>query len=589
MSSKIKVLPDHLINQIAAGEVVEEAASALKELLENALDAGSKRIVVTIEKGGYQLLSVVDDGCGMAEDDAVLCFERHATSKIRAVDDLIKLSTMGFRGEALAAIAAVSKTALTTALPNSEERGTKVEIAGGRLLAVGPCGRTQGTSIEVRNLFYNAPARRKFQPSQGASEKAILRLMTAFALGHPNVEFVLQNEEGQLLYVRRIESSWEHAIKKRAEDIFGQDQLLFEQPVQAEERGYSISGFLGPSHLHRAQRSGQYLFVEGRYVTSPLVSRSVREAFSTRLPEGRHPLYVLYLRFPSGDVDVNVHPQKKEVRFRDEAFLNNFIQRALQKSFLRSEYTVREGRPGPILNPSRSLTADLPVILPWEMQEAPEAPTLQDPSDQLELPCEFNDMNIIGLYDKYLIAGGQGFSAESPLFAGKKGEGMVLIDLSLARMRVAYEEFLLPQDAKGGSFQRLLIPCKMQLSKPEAARLEKRLADLRHLGLEIQIIGEREILIEGMSSFWEIDDVKEAISASLDEIEKETIEKNLLHRLALRASGFARWNKEKGGLLEARALLKRLMKSKDPYFSPRGKPIMALLDERILERLFYGS
>jgi DNA mismatch repair ATPase MutL len=277
------------------------------------------------------------------------------------------------------------------------------------------------------------------------------------------------------------------------------------------------------------------------------------------------------------------------VRFRDEAFLDRFIQESLQKSFLRSEYKFPERLPSLSINPSRDLAAALPNILPWEMQESPEAHTSQVPSDQLELPCEFSDSNIIGLYDKYLIAGGQGFPSGSPLFAGKKGEGLVLVDLSLARMRIAYEEFLLPQDSKVRSFQRLLIPCKIQLSKPEAVRLEKRLADLRHLGLEIQIIGEREILIEGMSCFWEIDDVKEAIAASLDEIEKETIEKNLLHRLALRASGFARWNKEKSSLSEARALLHSLMKSKDPYFSPRGKPIMALLDERILERLFYGS
>ncbi len=594
MSAKIKVLPDHLINQIAAGEVVEEAASAVKELVENALDAGARRIVVTIEKGGYQLLSVVDDGCGMSADDAVLCFERHATSKIRLAEDLFKLSTWGFRGEALAALAAVSKITLTTTLKQQQERGTKVEMAAGRILSVTPAGRSPGTSIEVRNLFYNVAARRKFQPSESASERAVLRLMTAFALGCPQVEFILQCEGEQTFYARGLPNQAQESVKKRLQEVLGEGLFALERPVLAEERGYSLEGFLSLPHLHRAQRSGQYLFVEGRYVFSPLVSRCVREAYSTRLPEGRHPLFVLFLRFPAGEVDVNVHPQKKEVRFRDEAFLSRFIHGALQASFLSSEYALKDAASG-VFCLDESLAEDKnKAVLPWEMQE--ESPThiptsAPQSSDQWELHLgaarAFPNLEIIGLFDKYLIVTARSLPALCPLFIGKQQEGLVLIDLSLARMRVAFEDIYLKQHASSER-QPLLIPRKIQLPKPEAVRLQKRLALFQSIGLEIQIIGEREFLIEGVPRFWEIDDVEEWLSPCLEEFATGSIEKELLHRLALRASSFVRWNKEKGNMSEAKALVDILLASHEPYFSPRGKPIMALLDERGLERLFYA-
>ncbi len=572
MSAKIRVLPDHLINQIAAGEVVEDAASAVKELVENALDAGAQRIVVSLEEGGYRQLSVVDDGIGMSGDDAILCFERHATSKIRAPEDLAKLYTMGFRGEALAALASVSKITLTTALEGAEERGTRVEIAGGRLLQSAPCGRSRGTSIEVSNLFYNAPARRKFQPSKAASERAVTRIMNAFSLGYPHVEFVLQIEGKQALYAKCCQDA-----EKRAQEILGENELLFEQPVRAGEREYSLEGFLSPPHLHRAQRSGQYLFVDGRHVAAPIVSRAVREAYSTRLPQGRHPSFVLYLRCPPGEVDANVHPQKTEVRFGDEQFLYRFVGEAVRKSLLSGE-----------CSPMRvQESALLPVSVPWEMQESPAS--VRDPVEespmQMELPCTISRVEIIGLFEKYLIVSASSLPPTAPLFFGKKQEGLVIVDLSLARMKMAFQE-ILSQKPQPFS-QRLLIPRKIQLQKPEAARLRNNLANLLQVGVEVQALGEREFLIEGMPLFWEFDEVEEALMASIEEIEKETLDTDMLRRLALRVSSYARWNK--GGETEAKALLEMLLTTVDPYFSPRGKPIMALLQERDLERLFMRS
>lgn len=597
MAVKIKVLSDHLINQIAAGEVVEDAASVVKELVENALDAGATRIVVSLEKGGYQFLSVVDDGCGMSPDDAVLCFERHATSKIKQAGDLVKLSTLGFRGEALAALAAVSKVTLTTAMEDVNSCGTQVEIAAGRLLRVIPCGRVSGTTIEIRELFYNVPARRKFQASSAVSDRAILRLISAFALGYPGIEFLLQNDGEMKFHARPNLEKGLQAKKNRVREILGEELFVLEQPLHAEENGYLIEGFLGASHLHRAQRSGQYLFVEGRYVFSSLVSRIVRDAFSTRLPEGRHPLFVLYLQFPPGDVDVNVHPQKKEVRFANEIFLSRFIQEAIQKSFLNTEYI---GLPQSFFSPlSTSLYTSSNPILPWELQEntsedldtgieknVREIGLAPEPlCPQLELPCSFPTLATVGLFDKYLMIHGETLPVSCPLFLRKKRPCLVIIDLALASMRITFEEIMQQQGAKLEG-QQLLIPQKIHLVKTEAVRLQKKLADLAQIGLEIQILGERDFLVMSMPSCFAEGDIEEILMASLDEIEQDNLARDFYQRFALRACGFVRWNKENASVVDAEALVARLLLTKEPYFSPRGKPIMALLDGRDLEGLF---
>lgn len=580
MSVKIRVLSDHLVNQIAAGEVVEDAASAAKELIENALDAGASRVVVHLEKGGYQLLSVVDDGCGMSADDAVLCFERHATSKIRQADDLVKIHTLGFRGEALAALAAVSKIRLTTALretENKESHGMQIEIAAGRILRATPYGRTPGTTIEIRELFYNVAARRKFQPSPITSEKAIMRLITAFALGYPHVDFLLYADGKNVFQIKRERDQGLDAIKSRVENVLGDDLFVMQQPVDAHENGYCIQGFLGAPRHHRAQRSGQYLFVEGRYVYSSVISRCVREAFSTRLPEGRHPLFVLFLQFPRGEVDVNVHPQKKEVRFVNESFLSQFIQNALQKSFLRTEYTPK------------LTTFSSPSVLPWELkeqvEEIPVSLNLTPSSLQMELPCTLPSFAVIGLFAKYLVVDAVSLPQHAPLFQNKERTGVVFVDLSLAVSRIAFEEIIRKKNNEKGR-QRLLVPKKLQWTKPEVARLQKKQDELRGIGIEIQVLGERDFIIEGMPICWEIEDIEEALYASLEEVEKETIEQEFCKRFAMRMSSFVRWNKEKSSIQEAEATLAKLLHCEDPYFSPRGKPIMAIVTERDIEQLF---
>ncbi len=578
MSAKIRVLPDHLINQIAAGEVVENAASATKELVENSLDAGAKRIVVSLENGGYDLLSVADDGSGMSTDDACLCFERHATSKLKVVEDLGKLATLGFRGEALAALAAVSKVTLTTATLKSQDKGTRVEIVTGRLLSALPCGRSQGTTIEVRNLFYNIAARRKFQPSQQRSERDILRLLTAFALGYPNIEFLLRSEGVQKWYAKPFEDPWKAAVKKRLQDLLGDEALAFDRPIQKEKMGYSIDGFVSAPGQHRPQRTGQYLFVQGRYVFSSFVSRCVREAFSTRLPEDRHPLFVLFLQFPPGDVDVNVHPQKKEVRFCNEAFLYPFIQEAVQASFLKGEYTPSRS-PLPF-----SISSDRTTTLPWESQPLVSNVEEVVVEQQIEIPKDPSELDVIGLFDKYLFVTAASLPESCPLFIQKKQEGLVLIDLSLAKMRIAFEEII--QRERNGSIavQRFLIPRKMQLSRSETYLLQKQLGLLREIGLEMQILGEREILIEGLPPFLQQDDVERVMIACLEESIRDSPQQNFIYRLALRTTAFVRWYS--GSLLEAKSLTKKLLVSKEPYFSPRGKSIMAHLESSDLEKFF---
>ncbi|HEY4255313.1 MAG TPA: DNA mismatch repair endonuclease MutL, partial [Chlamydiales bacterium] len=311
----ISVLPEIVIDQIAAGEVLENPASAIKELLENALDAQAREIRVEIDGGGLQRLFVEDDGCGMDPADAALSIKRHATSKIRAAHDLQKLETMGFRGEALAAIASVSRLEIKT---SNGDQATRVIVQGGEVAQIEVCARNKGTTIEAKNLFFNTPARLKFQKSTAACAAAVLKCVETVALAHPKVRFALYSNGKQTFHSHPTD--W----KKRAEEILGS----FAHEVHAA----GLRGLLGRPEEGKINRSGQFLFVNKRPIFSPLVSRAVKQGFGTRMEERLLPSFLLFLELPSDAVDVNVHPQKREVRFRDESKVFSWVQHAVEKA-----------------------------------------------------------------------------------------------------------------------------------------------------------------------------------------------------------------------------------------------------------------
>ena len=340
--SRIRILAENVANKIAAGEVVERPASVVKELLENALDAGARSIRIETESGGKRMIRVVDDGTGMNHDDALLAFERHATSKLRTADDLLSISTLGFRGEALPSIASISRLVLETRSAE-DEQGTRVEFAGGKLISVKPAGLPAGTSISVADIFYSVPARRKFLKSETTELGHIASLVTHYALAHPDCQFLLKTPTQEILNCTPVEK-----LSERVYQIFGRQALselteipltegpvrsaITEPPLEAEERAATlrVSGFTSRPEVQRTNRNGIYIFVNRRLVRDRLLLHAINEAYRNIMPPGVFPCVLLFLELPYEEVDVNVHPAKIEVRFRHPQFIHDFTRDALR-------------------------------------------------------------------------------------------------------------------------------------------------------------------------------------------------------------------------------------------------------------------
>jgi DNA mismatch repair protein MutL len=351
---RIHVLSDQVANQIAAGEVVERPASVVKELLENSLDAGATRIRIEVEAGGRKLIRIVDNGHGMGRDDALLCFERHATSKLRSSDDLLKIATLGFRGEALPSIASVSRLSLQTRAAD-DEVGTAVEIAGGRMLSVEDAGLPAGTTIAVRDLFFNTPARRKFLRSEQTELGHVAALVTNYALAHPGKHFELHTstqtlisapavtDAGERLYQLFGGETYRHMIPIAAEMDYARAGLP-EPPPWKREADYEappagflrVSGFISKPELQKLNRNSIYVFVNGRLIRDRLMLHALSEAYRNIIPPTSFPVVLLFLEMPPEEVDVNVHPAKTEVRFRQTAFLHDFVRDSVRTGLMRA-------------------------------------------------------------------------------------------------------------------------------------------------------------------------------------------------------------------------------------------------------------
>lgn len=335
--SKIRVLSDQLANQIAAGEVVERPASVAKELVENSIDAGARRIQVDVEAGGRRLLRIVDDGEGMTRDDALLAFERHATSKLTSAEDLNAIRTLGFRGEALASIASVARVELVTKTADAQA-ATRVLIEGGRMRDVKDAAHPQGTTITVRDLFFNVPARRKFLRSEATESFHLTNLVTHYALAHPEIAFTLTNNGREVLRAARAAD-----IRERAYQVFGADFIETLLDVDGGLKGVAhVRGFISSPATRRTSRDAQYLFINGRYVRDRVIARALSEGYRAVLPHGAYPAALLFLEVPLEEVDVNVHPAKTEVRFRRQSAVGDAVREAVRGALASAGY-VRGG------------------------------------------------------------------------------------------------------------------------------------------------------------------------------------------------------------------------------------------------------
>ncbi len=457
---KIAILPDDVINQIAAGEVIENPASVVKELVDNAIDAGAKRIEIEILAGGQQLIKIEDDGCGMSAADVEMSLLRHATSKLRRLDDLDSLQTMGFRGEALAAIASISKIDIRT---SDGIAATRLGADAGRVEILEPCARNRGTSIEVRSLFFNTPARRKFQKSPQANSSQVVRIVQSLALSNAQTAIILRSQ-GQVLL--KVESSdW----KGRIEEILGAD--LCKNGIWLEQ-GHLL-GWLGPVEDARATRSAQHYFINRRPIFSPILAKAVREGYGTRIAEGSHPPVVIYLERPADDFDVNVHPQKREVRFHDEGKVFCSIRESIQRALIPNMPSFSEDiRFAPVQKD------------PWE--EPFSAFEEKSAKYMVEQGVLWND-----------APKGEALAVIGSFLLARKGSDVLLIDL-----RHALEQ----KAESGGEAQKLLFPIALSLTNEEAQLAQELIQRCREAGFEAKTIGPRQLCLESIPQWIDRED-----------------------------------------------------------------------------------
>jgi DNA mismatch repair protein MutL len=646
--SKIKVLPDSLANKIAAGEVVERPASVVKELLENALDAGASKINVEVEAGGKRLIRLLDDGEGMTRDEAIIAFERHATSKLRTADDLESITTLGFRGEALPSIASVSRLFLRTKTARDAE-GTEVEFNGGKLVAVRDIAWPGGSEVEVRDLFFNIPARRKFLKSDATESFHITNLVQHYALANPQLSFLLVGNGRDVIRVSTARS-----LKERAYQVLGGSLLDKLVEVRGEMGGLKVSGFVSNPQEQRSSRDAQYLFINRRFVRDQLIGRALSESYRSMMPSGTHPAAVLFIEVPPTEVDVNVHPAKTEVRFLHEgailAFLRDAVVEALRStrpvttvpgiakvSDERGEVPVewaswRDNESKTPTEPFRSEDT-VPAALAYKPiktspatdellseharneVEAPLQPVRQvvsrEPLNELNrssdelidqqtsagLSCELDSMALAGVRttDSSKLPGfGHGIKPLGQIrdsyIVATDDEGLLLVDQHVAHERILFEQFRDSRLARSAGLQPLLIPATLDLNPSEAEAFSIVEDELEKMGIETMRLSGRTIAITTAPAGLGSADVLAVLREVLTVVERER-RNSTVERIR---DGIAAELACKAAIKvnmpltseKMQWLINELLKTDNPMTCPHGRPIMMRMGLRDIERGF---
>ena len=621
--NRIHLLPEHVANQIAAGEVIERPASVLKELLENSLDAGATQIDVQIGAGGRSLVSVTDNGCGMSKDDALLCLERHATSKLRHSDDLDRIASYGFRGEAIPSIASVSKFRLRTREPEALA-GTEIIIDGGKLRDVHEVGLAPGTQIEVRSLFFNLPARRKFLRTEATESAHIRHTILLAGLARPDVGFTLAMDEQPAQRWMPGES-----LRQRLVSIFGAEWAELTVPIDASSGGLRLHGFIGKPGVSRAARNEELFFINQRPVENRTLHFGLLEGYHNSLMKGRYPVAILFLEMDPSGVDVNIHPAKREVRFHDDFTLRHFVVKSVQealKDFIgapAAKFTFDPTPAAPAAEPppvaavydrrsNSPLPSETTAALPQPPTISPEPaePEISDghrPPLQLErepeplalqpnlpLPEDTIPMrlgprteplitNRLGLHvigcvaQLYLVA-------ESP-------EGLVLIDQHAAHERVLFEQMLKRMALQDPSSQQLLFPATLEFLPREADFLLAQLETLQQAGVGITRFGPSSFLVDALPAMVKARDVAEFIRTIVTDLQQEGGETRKGRRLSeeIVAKTVCRHAVKANDALkpaEWDMLLHDLLACDLPYTCPHGRPTMIQLSLAELDKKF---
>ncbi len=609
MSDIIRLLPDNIANQIAAGEVVQRPASVVKELLENSVDAGSSNIQLIVKDAGKQLIQVIDNGKGMSDGDARLCFERHATSKIRSADDLFAIRTFGFRGEAMASIASVAQVEMKTKLPENE-LGTLIRIEGSAILVHEQTAHPQGTAISVKNLFYNVPARRNFLKSNSVEMRHIMDEFVRVALAHPEVAFSFYHNDLELFNVP------EETLSKRAVSLLGgsyREQLI---PCKEETDFVSISGYIGKPESARKTRGDQYFFVNNRYIRSNYLHHAVMHAFEDLIPTDAFPFYILFIEIDPAHIDVNVHPTKTEIKFDDEKTVYAIIKACVKRSLgthnimpsLDFDFNVNvSGFTGMGLsdNSERELNTNFtPRSFStsdsiqrsnqsnWErMYSGLENNREEVYQESIKMVSAINGTEDLKQLSKEQLytENTSTFQLHQKYIVTQVKSGVLLVDQQAAHERILFEKYIGMLQNRFGSSQQFLFPQTLELSAADFAMVVEMEEDIRKLGFVFNVFSNTTIVVNGVPSDVKSGSEKDLFEGLIEQFKQnrtdlkidrqENLARSLAKRSAIRAGN-------KLSLMEMNSIIDQLFACKSPNYAPDGNLTVVMLDMDKIGRLF---
>jgi DNA mismatch repair protein MutL len=607
--SKIRVLADHVANQIAAGEVVERPASVAKELVENSIDAGAKRITIEIEAGGRRLLKVSDDGEGMVRDDAVLAFERHATSKIYASEDLAAIGTLGFRGEALASIASVAKVDLVTSTEGAAA-ATRVTIDGGRMRDVKDAAHPRGTTITVRDLFFNVPARRKFLRSEATETFHLTNLVTHYALAHPEIAFTFVNNGREVVRAAPAKD-----LRERAYQVFGEEFLENLLEVNGGHAEIArVTGYVSAPRDRRTSRDSQYLFVNRRFVRDRMIGRSLSEGYRSILPHGVYPAALLFIETRLEEVDVNVHPAKTEVRFRRQAAVADAVREAVKAALASARYAPREEQSYEldrlIYAASASATPQPridfvspppPVVVEQTIPEASGDEIARDVAAMIEerqsvraVVPPFNsaekftrEVDPKSLSSNIRPLG----QLEESFIIATDDDGLLLIDQHVAHERILFDKYRALESERRTESQQLLVPETFDLTPAQAAVFDQLAPELENYGFELMRLSGRTVAIRATPADLPASEARNMLSELLDTVDaekkssaRETLRDEIAASLACHAAIKVNMPLAPEKM---RWLIDRLLQTSSPTTCPHGRPVILRLKTRDILKGFH--
>jgi len=618
MSNIIQLLPDSIANQIAAGEVVQRPSSAVKELLENSIDAGSTSIKLILKNAGKTLMQVIDDGKGMSEMDARMCFERHATSKIRNSDDLFNIQTMGFRGEAMASIAAVAQVEMITK-EHDVDLGTKIVIAGSKLTTQEPCQAPNGTSIAIKNLFFNVPARRKFLKSEATEYKHILDEFHRIVLCYPEIKFSLFHNNNEIYHLPASN------LRQRIVNVFG--KAMNEKLVPLEEKTdiLGIGGFILKPQFARKSRGDQYIFVNNRFIKSNYMNHAVRFAFENLIPGDTHPGFFIYLDVDPAKIDVNVHPTKQEIKFEEERLIYNYIKVAVRHAlgkhnltptldfeatnfnaantgnragtgssggstgFTKEEYDQRERDN---LKNWESLYDGLIEIQPKQDESGYEhregsMRTVRADDGMQTVPSRMTKIIEEEAKEKLIEEERQLFQLHNRYILSPIKSGFILIDQKAAHERILFEEYLKAYTETKRPTQQSLFPETIQFSAGQADVFRNVMDQINVLGWEIEDFGNNSFIIHGIPEEMQKEvDIKLTLESTMDDLSVEKDVTKQREAIARKmASSMSVSKVKKLTVEEMQSLVDRLFACEHPYLSPRNKSVISTFTlEEIVQR-----